>query len=198
MRKLTDVYIKVNKSNVEELRKLLNCRSIMLGENIGFDSDDYKCFTWVPLGTEKVSLSQLKRLIDTIPTREEITRLKQKISGYKTNLLLANKDNEILVDSMKLLDDKLEATEERLKRYSDNLNSLQKENESLRNEIKRGNDFMTGKVAVNEDELELLRNKTSNYINHLEKKLNIQADLIRDKNSQLEQLKQRKFWQFWK
>lgn len=88
MRKLTDVYIKVTKDNVKELMKQINRYDLEPNFYIYFISENIKgnCVSIVePKSKQKVSLSQLKRLIDTIPTREEITRLKRQISAYKTN-----------------------------------------------------------------------------------------------------------------
>lgn len=151
MRTLKDVYIKVTKANANELMKQINRYDLQPHTYVFFAYDSIKgneVSLIEPKNRKKVSLSQLKRLIDTIPTREEITRLKQQISAYKTNLSLVNerckelqRDNDILVDCMEKLDGKLELTE---------------------------------------------------------KKLDIQADLIRDKNAQIKQLKQRKWYQIWK
>ena len=144
MKKLTDVYIKVTKSNVKELIKQINRYDLQPHTYVFFVYDSIKgneVSLIEPKNRKKVSLTELKRLINAIPTREEIKRLKQQISVFKMNLSLVNerckelqRDNDILVDCMEKLDDKL-------------------------------------------------------YI---------QADLIRDKNAQLAQFKQRKWYKFWK
>lgn len=137
MRKLTDVYIKVTNSNVKDLMKQINRYDLEPYTYVFFAYDSIKgnkVSLIEPKNRKKVSLAELKRLIDTIPTREEITRLKRQIGGYKTNY------------------DKVVK------------HSLSKED----------------------------------VIEHLEKKLDIQADLIRDKNAQIAKLKQRKWWQIWK
>jgi hypothetical protein len=91
MKKLTDVYIKVTKDNANELRILLKL------PKYNFDIDTKIVFLYEDLNSwqirfnevlgdrKKVSLTELKRLIGTIPTREEIKRLKQQISAYKMN-----------------------------------------------------------------------------------------------------------------
>lgn len=87
MRTLTDVYIKVTKQNIKQLHSMV-FYVLEIGNIISFDYDDDESFSLrkdVIEYKQKVSLNQLKRLIDTIPTREEITRLKQQISAYKTN-----------------------------------------------------------------------------------------------------------------
>lgn len=115
MKKLTDVYIKVTKANVEELRTIIQ-PNLDVDDIVAFNSDCLNSFFYgISIGNrKKVSLAELKRLIDTIPTREEITRLKQKISGFKTNLSLTNErckelqsDNERLVHENNMLKDKL-------------------------------------------------------------------------------------------
>lgn len=85
MKKLTDIYIKANKSNVKELNLLIK-KLVIEGDNLIFESEYIESvYIDDPKDKQKVSLSQLKRLIETIPTREEITRLKRQISAYKLN-----------------------------------------------------------------------------------------------------------------
>src|SRR5690606_19246178 len=88
MRKLTDVYIKVTKQNHQWLSELFDSSSLELNTYIDFYTEDYRCkyyYSSAPKNKQKVSLAELKRLIDTIPTREETKRLKQQISAYKMN-----------------------------------------------------------------------------------------------------------------
>lgn len=116
MKTLKDVYIKVTEKNFEELHALLN-RKIRVGYYLYFLSDDISTSWLVPdieENKQKVSLTELKRLIEAIPTREEIKRLKQQISGYKTRLLLTNErckelqsDNNILNSNLSIKNNKI-------------------------------------------------------------------------------------------
>lgn len=168
MRTLTNVYIKATKGNIKELNLLLK-KLVIEGDNLLFESESIESvYIDEPKNKQKVSLAELKRLINTIPTREEIVRLKRQISAYKMNLSLVNErckelqsDNDILVDCMEKLDDKLEATEKELEFFSI-------ENESLKNII-------------------LTLKQTNDYL--YDKK-----DTLLKENSQL---KQRKWWQIW-
>lgn len=89
MKKLTDVYIKVTKQNQEELSKITCVGNLPIGEYLIYYDDVLSSFEFENEngvdGLKKVSLAELKRLIDTIPTREEIKRLKQQVSAYKMN-----------------------------------------------------------------------------------------------------------------
>lgn len=149
MRKLTDVYIKVNKSNHQWLSELFDSSSLELNTYIVFYAEDYRCkyyYDFIPQGKQKVSLSQLKRLINTIPTREEITRLKRQISAYKTNLSLVNErckelniKNEMLNVSHFNYERELKEDNEELKRQLKDVNErckeLQSDNESLKHRL---------------------------------------------------------------
>lgn len=201
MRKLTDVYIKVTKQNQEELSKITCVGNLPIGEYLIYYDDVLSSFEFENEngvdGLKKVSLSELKRLIDTIPTREEITRLKRQISAYKTNYdkvvkhSLSKEDEleffRIENESLRNIILTLELTNDHL---YDKKDTLQKENEKLKHDVK--------KVRCERDSLNVsFKNFNEMYDNAL-KKLDIQADLIRDKNAQLEQLKQRKWWHIWK
>lgn len=164
MKTLKDVYIKVTKQNQGQLKCILTTNTIIVGDVIIFLEDSVSSWDYETIIEDRVrvSLSQLKRLIDTIPTREEITRLKRQISAYKTNY------DKVVKHSLS---------------KEDVIEELQSDNERL----KQMNNDLYDSVDI------FLKD-----INHLEKKLDIQADLIRDKNAQIEQLKQRKWWQIWK
>lgn len=86
MKTLKDVYIKVTDRNQEELETVLGMK-VPNNYIVSFTFDSiYSVYMHDrEINKQKVSLSQLKRLIETIPTREEITRLKRQISAYKTN-----------------------------------------------------------------------------------------------------------------
>lgn len=130
MKKLTDVYIKVTKSNVKELMKQINRYDLQPHTYVFFVYDSIKgneVSLIEPKNRKKVSLSQLKRLIDTIPTREEITRLKQQISAYKMNY------DKVVKHSLS---------------KEDELEFLRSENEKLKNinlTLKQTNDYLYDK-----------------------------------------------------
>lgn len=226
MRKLTDVYIKVTERNVKQIREYygLTNYNFQYPTYIQYHYDDVKSCFWtdsVLNNRKKVSLSQLKRLIDAIPTREEITRLKRQISAYKTNYERAVKHSLSKEDVIEELQRKLNRERstitdlfkqrkevqlnhckqirtlaqevERVKNlYNDALNEIEvwKDNDKksleLIKEMNDDNDILIDCMEKLDDKLELT-----------ERKLDIQADLIRDKNAQIEQLKQRKWWQIW-
>lgn len=203
MKKLTDVYIKVTNSNVKELMKQINRYDLQPHTYVFFVYDSIKgneVSLIEPKNKQKVSLSQLKRLIDTIPTREEIIRLKRQISAYKTNY------DKVVKHSLSK-EDVIEDLQRKLNRERSTTTDLFKQ----RKEVQLNHCEQIHKLS---EEIERLKNinltlkQTNNNlydnediflkdINHLERKLDIQADLIRDKNAQLEQLKQRKWYQFW-
>lgn len=184
MRTLKDVYIKVTHGNISDLRVLLTYRSLDINYNLIFNSDDPDSFDFCEtnslLNRERVSLSELKRLIDTIPTREEITRLKRQISAYKTNY------DKVVKHSLSK-EDVIEDLQRKLNRERSKTADLFKQRKEVQlNHCKQ--------IRTLAQEVERVKSLYDDVL----KKLDIQADLIRDKNAQIEQLKQRKWWQIWK
>lgn len=103
MKKLTDLYIKVTKQNQEELKQIIGFDPTYGNVCFEWDGLDGAITTNDPYLKQKVSLSELKRLIDTIPTREEITRLKRQISAYKTNydkVVKHSLSKEVVIDNL--------------------------------------------------------------------------------------------------
>lgn len=215
MKKLTDVYIKVTKQNQEELQDLLN-RKLKINEEILFSNDCKESqYIGLPLNNEKkVSLTELKRLIDTIPTREEIKRLKAQVSAYKMNydkvvkhsLSKENVIEELQYNNSELIQKLFKANREIKTKFTENyklkddIKKVRCERDSLNASFKSINEMYDDLVVESGKKQNLLKNLYDDAllnIESLEKKLNIQADLIRDKNAQLEQLKQRKWWQIW-
>lgn len=133
MKKLTDIYIKVTKGNVEELMKQINRYDLEPHSYVFFVYDSIKgneIYFIEPKNRKKVTLAELKRLIDTIPTREEIKRLKQQISAYKTNY------DKVVKHSLS---------------KEDELEFLRSENESLKNIIltlEKTNNYLYDKKDV--------------------------------------------------
>lgn len=84
MKKLTDVYIYVDKINHKKASELLQSEHLPYG-CIYFNFDNIKSWSIRERDAKKITLTELKRLIDTIPTRDEIKRLKQQVSAYKMN-----------------------------------------------------------------------------------------------------------------
>lgn len=183
MIKLTDVYIKVTKVNAKELMKQINRYDLQPHTYVFFVYDSIKgndVSLIEPKNRKKVSLSQLKRLIDTIPTREEITRLKRQISAYKTNY-------ERAVKHSLSKEDVIEELQRKLNREKSTITDLFKQRKEVQlNHCKQ--------IRTLAEEIE----KVKTLYDDVLKKLDIQADLIRDKNAQIAKLKQRKWWQIWK
>lgn len=130
MKKLTDVYIKATKGNVKELNVLLK-KHIKENDCLLFEGDCVETlYAGIPNRQQKVLLSELKRLIDTIPTREEIKRLKQQVSAYKMNY------DKVVKHSLS---------------KEDELEFLRSENESLKNIIltlEKTNNYLYDKKDV--------------------------------------------------
>lgn len=104
MKTLKDVYIKVTKQNKEDLDKIAKF-DIPIGKYVCFVHDVLSSVYYYsnePEDKQKVSLSELKRLIDTTPTRDEIKRLKAQLSAYKMNLKNAQFDIESLKNTIKI------------------------------------------------------------------------------------------------
>lgn len=130
MKKLTDVYIKATKGNVKELNVLLK-KHIKENDCLLFEGDCVETlYAGIPNRQQKVLLSELKRLIDTIPTREEIKHLKQQVSAYKMNY------DKVVKHSLS---------------KEDELEFLRSENESLKNIIltlEKTNNYLYDKKDV--------------------------------------------------
>lgn len=218
MKKLTDVYIKVTKANVEELMKQINRYDLEPNFYIYFISENIKCncaSIVEPKSLKKVSLTELKRLINTIPTREEIKRLKQQISGYKTNY------DKVVKHSLSK-EDVIEDLQRKLNRERSTITDLFKQRKevqlnhckqirTLSEEVKRFKNLYDDALKVNErcKELQsdnerliqqnkaLIKSETNNLFNFVTES-NRQFKEIQALKQENKQLKQRKFWQIWK
>lgn len=192
MKTLKDVYIKVTKRNKEELYTLLN-RKIRIGYFLYFLSDDIKTSWLTPdieLNKQKVSLSQLKRLIETIPTREEITRLKRQVSAYKTNYdkvvkySLSKEEviEELQRNNSELIQKLIKANRDLKSKYSE-IHELKEERDSLDSSYKSINKMYDESLKLNNDILE-----GSEYF----------RQQYRLAQSELERLKNKKWYQIWR
>lgn len=141
MKKLTDVYIKVTKQNKDILKCILTINTISVGDVITFLEDNINSWSYErqSKGLKKVSLSQLKRLIDTIPTREEIVRLKRQISAYKTNydkVVKHSLSKENVIEGLRSNNERLNNINITLRQTNDYLydktDTLLKENKQLK------------------------------------------------------------------
>ena len=198
MRKLTDVYIKVTKQNQEELSKITCVGNLPIGEYLIYYDDVLSSFEFENEngvdGLKKVSLSQLKRLIDTIPTREEITRLKRQISAYKTNY-----DRAVKHSLSK--EDVIEELQRKLNRERSTITDLFKQRKEVQlNHCKQ--------IRTLAQEVERVKSLYDDVLKENEQLKNINSTLkqtnyyLYDKKDTLlkenKQLKQRKWWQIWK
>lgn len=220
-RTLKDVYIKVTEKNFEELHTLLN-RKIRVGYYLYFLSEDIGTSWLAPDAEEnkqKVSLSQLKRLIDTIPTREEITRLKRQISAYKTNydkVVKHSLSKEEVIEDLTIQNDKLKSYTSELNKEIKQLNEMYDdlvvESEKKQNLLKNlYDDALKENDELNKD-IEALRNtinqlhdderkyveKTNNQYNELSNMYFNKINEIERLKYDFEQLKNKKWWQIWK
>lgn len=172
MRTLKDVYIKVTKANANELMKQINRYDLQPHTYVFFAYDSIKgneVSLIEPKNRKKVSLSQLKRLIDTIPTREEITRLKRQISAYKTNYDKVVKHSLSKEDVIEELTADNKWLKYRLKESRDEQNSLKT--------------LYDDALKLNDDILEISEYFREQYILA---------------QSELARLKNKKWWQIWK
>lgn len=194
MKKLTDVYIKVTKQNQEELSKITYIGNLPIGEYLIYYDDVLSSFEFENEngveGLKKVSLTELKRLIDTIPTREEIKRLKQQISAYKMNYdkvvkhSLSKEDElEFLRCKVKILTSLEIQNEELSKMYDDLVVESAKKQNSLKN--------LYDDALIEIEKLKDIKDaiQKSKYLWQDE------SERLRKEN---EQLKNRKWWQIWK
>lgn len=190
MKKLTNVYIKATKGNVKELNVLLK-KHIKENDCLLFEGDCIETlYAGIPNGQQKISLTELKRLIDTIPTREEIKRLKAQISAYKMNydkVVKHSLSKEDVIDDLQK--DLSFAISEHNAESKINA-ELSSKNNSLQNLY----DDALKEIEVWKDNdkksLELIKeiNDDNEYLSEL------YFDLLNEN----EQLKQRKWWQTWK
>lgn len=137
-RTLKDVYIKVTENNKKELESILKIK-VPNNYNLSFSFDNVYCVYMHDrsIDKQKVSLSELKRLIDTIPTREEITRLKRQISAYKTNYDKVVKHSLSKEDVIEDLQNNNSDLIQKLVKANRGLKSKYNEIHKLKNDIKK-------------------------------------------------------------
>lgn len=136
MKKLTDVYIKVSTRNKEALTEILNMPHLRTGLYIVFNADSVEnANIWeiLPSHKQRVTLQQLKRLIETIPTREEIKRLKGQVSAYKLNYKKAVEHSLSKEDELEFLREELEKIISERNILKSDLAIKENEIESLKN-----------------------------------------------------------------
>lgn len=154
MKTLKDVYIKVTEKNTEYLSKLIGFK---------LPINHYLCFLYdlnaglhyygdEPKDKQKVSLSELKRLIETIPTREEMTRLKKRANTYKQCFDGAKKENKEL---HKMYDDLVLESGKK----QNLLQNLYDDALKLNEDILEGSEYFRKQYRLAQSELELLKNK---------------------------------------
>ena len=199
MKKLTDVYIKVTKQNYEDCDKLFKFK-YNIGTYIIFlynDFNSYQSRTVEPKNKQKVSLTELKRLIDTIPTREEIKRLKQQISAIRMNYDKVVKHSLSKEDVIEKLDN---AVVEQKKIITRQINEIHNLKESRDKWITLGEKLTKEKESFKQqkevtDKIIHSKNDEIKFLNSRIDTLIWDINRVKQENAQL---KQRKWWQIWK
>lgn len=99
MKTLKDFYIVVTKQNCDELRELLDAKIIHIERSVTFTADNKEswCYGYIE-NKERVSLSELKRYIVTIPTREALKKAQNASKLHKYRYEQEKKFNEVSVD----------------------------------------------------------------------------------------------------
>jgi len=202
MKTLKDVYIKVTERNKSEIETVLGMK-VPNNYNVSFNFDSiYSVYIHDrSIDKQKVSLIQLRRLIETIPTREEITRLKRQISAYKTNydkVVKHSSSKEDVIEDLNIQNDKLKSSLSELEKDLSFAISEHNSESKINAELSSNNRSLKNLYeSLEKESVKNLSNflECENKIFRENLDLKFENERLRKEN---ERLKNKKWYQIWK